>query len=103
MDLYLIHGPIGFKKPEDITINTPQDKNGDVIYDSIHPTDTWLAMEKLVEKGFCKSIGLSNFNAAQITDILKRGKVPTHRLLIHIHDACMCIYFIYVHMNVRVA
>ena len=103
VDLYLIHWPIGFKKPEDITINMPQDKNGDLIYDPIHPTDTWLAMEILVEKGFCKSIGLSNFNAAQITDVLKRGKVPTHRLLIHIHDACMCIYFIYVHMNVRVA
>ena len=83
VDLYLIHWPIGFKKPEDITINMPQDKNGDLIYDPIHPTDTWLAMEKLVEKGFCKSIGLSNFNAAQITDVLKRGKVPTHRLLIH--------------------
>jgi len=75
LDLYLIHWPIGFKKPEDITVNMPKDAKGDLIYDPVHPTETYLAVEKLVEKGLCKSIGLSNFNAAQIEDVLKRGKI----------------------------
>ena len=36
--------------------------------DSKAPTfaETWGALEKLVESGKCKNIGLSNFNIAQV-------------------------------------
>ena len=54
----------------------PKNPDGTIIYDvDTHPTDTWLAMEKLVEKGLVKSIGLSNFNSVQIQDVLEKGKV----------------------------
>ena len=42
---------------------------------SIHPTETWLAMERLVKIGLVRTIGLSNFNSEQITDILDRGSI----------------------------
>ena len=45
----------------------------------VTPTETWLAMEKLVEKGLVRSIGLSNFNSEQIKDILEKGKVRYFR------------------------
>ncbi|XP_014847747.1 PREDICTED: alcohol dehydrogenase [NADP(+)] A-like isoform X2 [Poecilia mexicana] len=45
LDLYLMHWPMAFK-------------------------DTWKAMENLVDKGLVKAIGLSNFNARQIDDII---------------------------------
>ena len=77
LDLYLIHWPTGLKKPEDISNLFPKDENDVLIYDAVDPTETWLAMETLVSKGLCKSIGLSNFNSVQIDDVLKRGTVSS--------------------------
>lgn len=41
-----------------------------VLSDDIDILDTYKAMEKLVEKGLVRSIGLSNFNSEQIAHIL---------------------------------
>ena len=44
----------------------------------LHPTNTWIEMEKLVQKGLVKNIGVSNFNSHQIQDILDKGKVKMY-------------------------
>jgi len=53
----------------------------------IHPTDTYLAMEKLVGKGLARDIGVSNFNETQIKDILKKAKIKpaTNQVECHPH------------------
>ena len=49
LDLYLIHWPVAFQRGDNMF---PRNEDGTVKYDTeIHPATTWLAMEKLVEKG----------------------------------------------------
>ena len=73
LDLYLIHWPVAFQRGDNMF---PRNEDGTIKYDTeIHPTTTWLAMEKLVEKGLTKAIGLSNFNSEQVKDVLDKGTV----------------------------
>ena len=66
IDLYLIHWPIGFRAGDD---KFPKNPDGSMIYSDTHYNETWGAMEKLVEEGLVKHIGLSNFNSKQIDEV----------------------------------
>ena len=48
----------------------PRHPNNDVIFDDSYFVDTWGEMEKAVDQGLVKSIGVSNFNEEQIQNIL---------------------------------
>ena len=66
LDLYLMHWAMGFKGGDD---PMPKNPDGSIAYSDIHYTETWAAMEKLVEEGLVKHIGLSNFNIEQIDKV----------------------------------
>lgn len=56
----------------------PRKEDGTLLYDDIDYKVTWAAMEKLVEKGLVRAIGLSNFNSRQIDDVLSVANIkPT--------------------------
>lgn len=60
LDLYLIHWPVTGCK-------------GDVVTPSIK--DTWRAMEKLVDEGKVKNIGVSNFSTKKLADLLSYARI----------------------------
>ncbi|RAK95380.1 uncharacterized protein BO80DRAFT_368900 [Aspergillus ibericus CBS 121593] len=77
VDIYLMHFPHAYSPgPDNSTIRHP---NGKPVIDyemSWNYTFTWAAMEKLVEKGKAKSIGVSNFNILKLKKLLEFAKIP---------------------------
>ncbi|KZC09285.1 Alcohol dehydrogenase [NADP(+)], partial [Dufourea novaeangliae] len=84
LDLYLIHTPFGFEDAgEDLH---PQDENGNIKLDkSTDHVKVWVEMEKQVECGRARAIGLSNFNSRQIQRILDNAKNKVSMLQIELH------------------
>ncbi|KAH8869706.1 Aldo-keto reductase family 1 member B1 [Schistosoma japonicum] len=82
LDLYLIHWPVPLKHGGDLF---PTDSNGQLCLDNVPHEDTWKEMEKLVDEGLVKSIGLSNFNKRQIQNILEHCRIKPANLQIEIH------------------
>ena len=59
VDCYLIHTPFAFRPGDE---QDPRDERGQVIYDSgVTLIETWRALERLVDDGHCKSIGLIGY------------------------------------------
>ena len=70
-DLYIVHWPSGFVPGKG---NVPRDEEGNVLFSGVTIEETWGAMEKLVDIGLVRSLGLSNFNSKQVLLILSRIK-----------------------------
>lgn len=72
LDLYLVHWGIAFAHGGDLE---PIDENGMVRTENVPMIDTWREMEKLVEKGLTRSIGVANFTVSMLVDLLSYAKV----------------------------
>jgi diketogulonate reductase-like aldo/keto reductase len=73
VDLYLIHTPFAFQPGDD---QDPRDADGNVIYDKgVTLSDTWGALEKLVEEGKCKAIGLSDIRLERVKEIFEAATI----------------------------
>lgn len=73
LDLYLIHWPVAYKEGSGLFPYGPDGKT--YIFSDIDYVDTWKAMEKLVDAGLAKNIGLSNFNAKQVQRVLDVARI----------------------------
>lgn len=88
LDLFLIHFPIAFKFVPFEEKYPPGFYCGDgdkFHYEDVPLIDTWRALEKLVEKGKIRSIGISNFSGALIQDLLRGAKIKPAVLQIEHH------------------
>ncbi|KAF4965733.1 hypothetical protein FSARC_6516 [Fusarium sarcochroum] len=76
LDLYLIHWPVAFKKPETERERFPIDPaDGGIHVVDVPIKETWQAMEALVKKGKIRSIGVSNFTEEKTQEILDFAEI----------------------------
>ncbi len=73
VDCYLIHTPFAFQPGDE---QDPRDERGQVIYDpGVTLVETWQALERLVDEGQCKAIGLSNINLEKLREIVEAARI----------------------------
>jgi len=73
VDCYIIHTPFAFRPGDE---QDPRDGRGQVIYDSgVTLIDTWRALERLVDEGQCKSIGLSDVNLEKLREVVAAARI----------------------------
>ena len=73
IDCYLIHTPFAFLPGDE---QDPRDAQGRVIYDpGVTLAQTWQALERLVDDGRCKSIGLSDIGLEQLKEIVAIARI----------------------------
>jgi D-xylose reductase len=86
-DLYLIHFPVALEYV-DPSVRYPPGWHYEG--DEIRPSkatiqETWTAMEKLVDAGLSRSIGISNFQAQLVYDLLRYARIRPATLQIEHH------------------
>lgn len=90
LDLFLIHFPIALEFIPFETMRYPcfwSDKEQTKVTPlaKVPISETWGAMEELVQSGTTKSIGISNFHSQLIYDLLSYAKIPPSVLQIEHH------------------
>lgn len=87
-DLYIVHFPVALKYVDPEVRYPPGwavDGKDDVQTSNASIQETWTAMENLVNKGYAKSIGISNFQGSLILDLLRYAKIRPATLQIEHH------------------
>ena len=90
-DLYLIHFPIALKyvdfndryPPE--WIFNPEDDHPAMETDAVPLSETWTAMERLVENQLARKIGVCNYSAALLHDLMSYARIKPAMLQIESH------------------
>ncbi|HTQ19492.1 aldo/keto reductase [Mycobacterium sp.] len=73
VDLYLVHTPFAFRPGDD---QDPRDENGRVIYDEgVTLAQTWQALERLVDEGLSRAIGLSDIGVERTREIVDTARI----------------------------
>lgn len=73
VDCYLIHTPFAFQAGDE---QYPNDEHGQPILDAgVTLLETWRAMERLVDEGKCRSIGLSDVRLDKVKEIVAAARI----------------------------
>lgn len=86
-DLYIVHFPVSLKYVDPEVRYPPgwENAEGKVELGKATIQETWTAMESLVDKGLARSIGISNFSAQLLLDLLRYARIRPATLQIEHH------------------
>jgi diketogulonate reductase-like aldo/keto reductase len=83
VDCYIIHTPFAFRPGDE---QDPRDEQGRVIYDSgVTLCETWQALERLVDEGHCRSIGLSDISLEKLQEIVAAARIKPAAIQVESH------------------
>ena len=83
LDLYLIHTPFAFQAGDE---QDPRDQNGNVLYDrGVTLLETWGAMERLVDRGRCRAIGLSDISLSGLLPVYESARIKPAVVQVEAH------------------
>jgi len=83
IDCYIIHTPFAFKPGDE---QDPRDEQGRVIYDSgVTLLETWRALERLVDDGHARSIGLSDITLEKLREIVSVARIKPSVVQVESH------------------
>ncbi|OAX43016.1 Aldo/keto reductase [Rhizopogon vinicolor AM-OR11-026] len=86
-DLFLIHFPVALRYVDPSHRYPPEwfGDDGKVYLQNTPMSETWGAMEELVDEGLTKNIGLSNCQGSLILDVLRYAKYEPQVLQVELH------------------
>ncbi|XP_071723533.1 NADPH-dependent aldo-keto reductase, chloroplastic [Rutidosis leptorrhynchoides] len=70
VDMYLVHWPVKLKPWASYPVPNEED------YEKLDLESTWAAMEKCLDLGLCRGIGVSNFSSKKIQHLVDFASVP---------------------------
>ncbi|MDC0834283.1 aldo/keto reductase [Geitlerinema sp. CS-897] len=81
LDLYLIHWPVASKKG----VMMPESAEDSISLETLPISETWKAMEPLVERGSCRHIGVCNFSVTKLKSLLEQATLKLEMNQIELH------------------
>lgn len=81
LDLYLIHWPVAQKQGTEM----PQSDEDMISLNDLPIELTWAEMEKAVNQGLVRSIGVSNFGPKRIADLIEKAEIAPAVLQVESH------------------
>lgn len=86
-DLFIVHFPIALKYVDPSVRYPPgwTSENNKLEFSNATIQETWTAMETLVDKKITRSIGISNFSAQLVMDLLRYARIRPSTLQIEHH------------------
>jgi diketogulonate reductase-like aldo/keto reductase len=83
VDAYLIHTPYAFAPGDD---QDPRDAQGQVIYDDgVTLAETWRALERLVDDGVARSIGISDISLDTLRELVAVARIKPDIVQVESH------------------